>query len=280
MYLSYIDVMNPFVEKSYLDKAQRFVQSYFPQIPVTAVVLGSGLGYFANTLEDKIIINNRDIPHFPRPTVPGHEGKMILGKIGETSVIAIQGRSHYYEGKSFKEITFYVQLLHRLGIKNLILTNAAGGVNPDLKPGNLVLLNDFLNFTQIDILPEDKQPGRFFDDRLADIARQIAKGTGLVLHEGCYCWTTGPSYETHAEVRIIRELGADVVGMSTVPELIIAACLNLKIIGISLVTNLAAGISSTPLTHSEVQAAAEEIKKPYSLYMGKLISAIDTYETN
>ena len=271
--------MNPFAKETRLKEAEEYIQAHLSEIPGTAVVLGSGLGNFADTFKPSVILNNQDIPHFPRPTVVGHEGKLIFGNINTTTLLAIQGRSHFYEGKSFAEITFYVQLLKRLGIKNLILTNAAGGMNPALKPGDLVLLKDFINFTQIDVLPKNQMPETFFSERLSKIAKQTAQMIGLKLHEGSYCWTTGPSYETHAEVKIIHELGADVVGMSTVPELIMGAHLGLNILGISLVTNLAAGISTTPLTHEEVQAVADEIKKPYAKYMGNLIVAIANSET-
>ncbi|MBU0712063.1 purine-nucleoside phosphorylase [bacterium] len=271
--------MNPFAKEAHLKEAEKYIRSYLSEIPGTAVVLGSGLGYFADTLESSVVLNNQDIPHFPRPTVAGHEGKMIFGKIDNTTLLAIQGRSHFYEGKSFAEITFYVQLLKRLGIKNLILTNAAGGMNPALKPGDLVLLNDFINFTQIDVLPSHQLSETFFSEHLSQIAKRTAQKAGLKLHEGSYCWTTGPSYETHAEVRIIHDLGADVVGMSTVPELIMGAHLGLNVLGISLVTNLAAGISATPLTHEEVQAVADEIKEPYANYMSNLIVAIVNSET-
>lgn len=271
--------MNPFAKETDLQEAEHYIRSHFPDIPSTAVVLGSGLGHFADTLKPAVALNNSDIPHFPRPTVSGHEGKMIFGQIKTAPLIAIQGRSHFYEGKSFAEITFYVQLLARLGVKNLILTNAAGGMNPALKPGDLVLLNGFINFTQIDILPKNQLPETFFSERLSLIAKQTARDSGMQLHEGTYCWTPGPSYETHAEVKIIHDLGADVVGMSTVPELIMAAHLGLNILGISLVTNLAAGISAAPLTHEEVKAAADDIKKPYSDYMSNLIVAIANTET-
>lgn len=271
--------MNPFANEAFLQESETYIRSFPVRIPAIAVVLGSGLGYFASNLKTPVILNSRDIPHFPSPTVQGHEGRLIFGNAHNTAVLAIQGRSHYYEGKSLAEVTYYVQLLARLGIKHLILTNAAGGINPVLKPGDLVLLNDFVNFTQIDVLPKNQYPRTFFSKRLAQIAHRIAKETGIALHKGSYCWTCGPSYETHAEVEIIRALGADVVGMSTVPELIMGAYLGLNILGISLVTNLAAGLSTTPLTHAEVQATADEIKEFYSNYMLDLIAAIGSAET-
>ncbi|MCD6441922.1 MAG: purine-nucleoside phosphorylase [Candidatus Marinimicrobia bacterium] len=262
-----------------LAQAEEYILSKVQNVPDTAVVLGSGLGYFANQLTPNVTLNNRDIPHFPQPTVVGHEGKVIFGSIKNANLIAIQGRSHYYEGKTFSEITFYVQLLSHLGVKNLVLTNAAGGMNPVLKPGDLVLLKDYINFTQLEVLPAEQIPQQIFSERLATIAKSVATELKINLSEGVYCWTIGPSYETHAEVQIIRDLGADVVGMSTVPELIVGAYLGLNILGISLVTNLAAGIGATPLTHAEVQAVADEIKKPYSKFMSALIHKIIISET-
>jgi len=270
------DVIAP-AEK--LAQAGEYILSKIQNVPDTAVVLGSGLGYFANQLTPNVTLNNSDIPNFPQPTVVGHEGKIIFGSIKRANLIAIQGRSHYYEGKTFSEITFYVQLLSRLGVKNLVLTNAAGGMNPALNPGDLVLLNDYINFTQLEVLPAEQIPQKIFSERLATIAKSVATGLKINLSEGVYCWTTGPSYETHAEVQIIRDLGADVVGMSTVPELLVGAYLGLKILGISLVTNLAAGIGVEPLTHTEVQAVADEIKEPYSKFMSALIHKIITSET-
>jgi purine-nucleoside phosphorylase len=262
-----------------LVEAEKYILSITTNIPTTAIVLGSGLGYFANKVTPTVVLNNRDIPHFPQPTVVGHDGKMIFGSIQDADIIVIQGRSHYYEGKSFSEITFYVQLLSRLGVKNLVLTNAAGGMNPSLKPGDFVLLNDFINFTQLEVLPSklvSKQP---FSEQLTVIAKNVACDLKITVHQGVYCWTTGPSFETHAEVQIIHDLGADVVGMSTVPEIIIGAYLKMNLLGISLVTNLAAGISAMPLTHREVQLVADETKKPYSEFMSALIRNIVTSET-
>lgn len=262
-----------------LVEAEEYILSKTSKIPTTAVVLGSGLGYFANKVTPTVVLSNRDIPHFPQPTVVGHDGKMIFGSIQDADIIVIQGRSHYYEGKSFSEITFYVQLLYRLGVKNLVLTNVAGGMNPSLKPGDFVLLNDFINFTQLEVLPPKLVPEQPFSEQLTAIAKNVAFNLKITVHQGIYCWTTGPSFETHAEVQIIHDMGADVVGMSTVPEVIIGAYLKINILGISLVTNLAAGISTMPLTHREVQLVADETKKPYSEFMSALIRNIVTSKT-
>jgi purine-nucleoside phosphorylase len=273
------NLMNYTAPEKQLRDAILFLRKRLHVIPSTAIVLGSGLGYFADQLSPEIVLENTEIPHFPQPTVAGHGGKFILGTIDGTRTIAIQGRSHYYEGRSFTEITFYVQVLARLRVKNLILTNAAGGINPALKPGNLVLLNDFINFTQLELISKEQLPESLFSPALAEIAKSTARAQHITLHKGCYCWTTGPSYETHAEVAAMHRLGVDVVGMSTVPEILVAAALNMNILAISLVTNLAAGIRTAPLSHAEVQAAADEIKKPYSNFMRALISNISRSET-
>lgn len=267
------------VPSKQLTEAESYIRSQISFIPTLAIVLGSGLGYFAHQLKPEFILKHSEIPHFPSISVSGHQGNVIFGRISAAELIAIQGRSHYYEGKSLAEVTFYVQLLHRLGIKNLILTNAAGSVNPSLTTGELVLIRNFINFAQLRIIPKELLPEQIFSSKLADIARTVSRQSGIRLMEGTYCWTTGPSYETNAEVQIIRSLGTDVVGMSTLPEALVAAYLGLRVLVISLVTNMATGISATPLSHQEVQAAAEKIKKPYSKFMAILIHQIAASET-
>jgi purine-nucleoside phosphorylase len=259
--------------------AEAYIRSRVSSIPTTAIVLGSGLGYFAHQLKTESTFKCSQIPHFPSVSVAGHQGNIIFGRIAEADLIAIQGRVHYYEGKTLAEVTFYVQLLHRLGIKNLILTNAAGSVNPDLIAGGLIMIRNFINFAQLPIIPEELAPEQIFAPKLAEIARSVSRELGIRLFEGTYCWTTGPSYETNAEVRIIRALGGDIVGMSTLPEALVAAHLGLRVLVISLVTNMATGISTKPLSHHEVQAAAAKIKKPYSKFMSALVLNIVAPET-
>ncbi len=262
-----------------LTEAEAYIRSRVPSIPTIAIVLGSGLGYFAHQLKTEFTFKHSQIPHFPSVSVAGHQGNIIFGRISEAELIAIQGRVHYYEGKTLAEVTFYVQLLHRLGIKNLILTNAAGSVNPDLIAGGITMIRNFINFAQLPIIPDELAPEQIFTPKLAKIARSVSRQLGIRLFEGTYCWTTGPSYETNAEVRIIRALGGDVVGMSTLPEALVAAHLGLQVLVVSLVTNMATGISTTPLSHYEVQAAAAKIKKPYSKFMSALALNIIASET-
>lgn len=269
-----------FVSDHKLDDASRYILKRTDNIPAIAIVLGSGLGHFASALKKETVLNSSDVPNFPKPTVEGHAGKIIIGRSRQQRLIAIQGRSHYYEGKSLSEVTFYVQLLANLGVTTLILTNAAGGINPHLNPGNLVILKDYINFTQLSVLPQKQLPLQPFTPALIAIAKEMKTPPEIVLSEGVYCWTTGPSYETPAEVRALRRLGGDVVGMSTIPEVLVAAALGLNVLGLSLVTNYAAGISQKPLTHQEVQAVADRIKRPYALFIAELIAKLDPYETN
>jgi purine-nucleoside phosphorylase len=262
-----------------LTAAEAYIRVRISAIPTTAVVLGSGLGYFAQKLQTELSIKHSEIPYFPSISVAGHQGNIIFGRISESELIAIQGRSHYYEGKTLAEVTFYVQLLHRLGIKNLVLTNAAGSVNPGIIAGEIVMIRNFINFAQLPIIPDELPPEKIFTPRLAEITRIVSRQADTRLFEGTYCWTTGPSYETSAEVQIIRALGGDVVGMSTLPEALVAAYLGLQVLVISLVTNMATGISNKPLSHQEVQEAAETIKKPYSRFMSTLLLNIIESET-
>ncbi len=256
-----------------LKAALDYIKSQVSQIPETVIILGSGLGYFGENMDIVKSIPTSDIPGYPSPTVQGHKGRLIFGKIKDTYLLAVQGRSHYYEGKPLNSVTFAVQLFAKLGIKNLILTNAAGGVAPHYTPGDFVLINDYINFTQIEVLPGEKQQYPFSPE-LQNIARKTAEELNIQLHEGTYCWTTGPTFETVAEVQAVKSLGGDLVGMSTVPELIVANHLNMNVLGMSLVTNLAAGISLTPLTHEEVQEAADMIKDSYILLISEIINNI------
>ncbi|MDD5765037.1 MAG: purine-nucleoside phosphorylase [Candidatus Marinimicrobia bacterium] len=263
--------INPFSEVEQVAEVEQFIHARVGEIPSTAIVLGSGLGYFAENIEARHTFDSREIPGYPQPTVEGHSGKLIFGTIDGVPLIAIQGRSHFYEGRTIAEVTFYVQLLHQIGVKNLILTNATGGIRPDMRPGDFVVLTDAISFTQIEIFPPQETEKSPFDFELTELAKRVASERKIRLLEGVYCWTTGPSYETSLEIKTMRDFGADVVGMSTVPEALVARHLGMKVLGISLVTNLAAGIGQKPLSHVEVQQAAESIKKPYSIYISAVI---------
>lgn len=256
-----------------ITEAKNYILSKVNQIPEIAVVLGSGLGYFGDKIEPEVILDTSEIPHYPQPTVTGHQGKLIFGKIGEKPVIAVKGRSHFYEGKKLEEVTFYVILFRELGVKKLVLTNAAGGVNPEFLPGDFVIIEDFINFGQIEIL-KNQDCHHLLSLNLIEKASEAAAEMGIKVHKGIYCWTTGPSFETHAEVQAIQKIGGGLAGMSTLPEAMVAKQLGYDILGISLVTNQAAGISKNPLTHEEVKETADSIKEPYYRFMKKVIEKI------
>lgn len=254
-------------------ETELYIRSKVKTIPEIAVVLGSGLGYFGDKIESEVELDTGEIPHYPQPTVTGHQGKLIFGKVGESPVIAVKGRSHFYEGKKLEEVTFYVLLFKELGVKKLVLTNAAGGVNPDFMPGDFVLIEDFINFGQIEVLKNENVTD-LLSLELQNNAIEAAKEMNIKLQKGVYCWTTGPSFETHAEVQAIQKIGGGLAGMSTLPEAIVAKKMGLEVLGISLVTNQAAGISSNPLTHEEVKETADQIKEPYYHFMKNVINKI------
>jgi purine-nucleoside phosphorylase len=239
--------------------------------PTVGLILGSGLGDFADRLDERVAIDYRDVPYFPVSTVHGHAGKLVLGRIGDLRVVAMQGRAHHYEGNSMAQVTFPPRALVTLGARTLVITNAAGGVNRGYKPGDLVVLRDHLNFMQSPLLgPNDDRLGaRFpdmtnaYDPTLRTLAREAGKDLGLELQEGVYAAGTGPQYETPAEVKMLGILGADLVGMSTVPEVIAARHMGARVLGISCVTNMAAGISGEPLSHDEVTETANRVKQTF-----------------
>ncbi len=265
--------MTPHLSKK-ITEAETFLTKELTDIPKIAIVLGSGLAYFADNIQSEKIIDTDDIPHYPTPTVSGHQGKVILGKVGETRILAVKGRSHYYEGKTLDDVTFYVHLFKKLGIETIILTNAAGGVNPNFAPGDFVLINNFINFGQVDLYGVTDY-SNLLSESLQRKALSVAKKNDVNLKQGTYCWTTGPSFETAAEVKAIQKISGDLAGMSTLPEAVVAHQVGLKVLGMSLVTNLAAGISKTPLTHEEVKETADKIKEPYYHFMKNVINSIN-----
>ncbi|MDP9054108.1 MAG: purine-nucleoside phosphorylase, partial [Acidobacteriota bacterium] len=234
--------------------------------PAVAVVLGSGLGAFADALEDNTVIPYADIPGWPHSTAIGHAGKLIVGSIGGLPVAALSGRAHLYEGYTAQDAAFGVRTLARLGVQSIVLTNAAGGVNPALSPGQLVLISDHINLMGQNPLTgaNDEALGPRFPDmsdaypkRYREAARAAGREMGLELAEGVYAALPGPSYETPAEIRYLRAIGADLVGMSTVPETIAANHMGMNVLGISCVTNFAAGVADRKLDHSDVLAVGE-----------------------
>jgi purine-nucleoside phosphorylase len=253
--------------KEKIKEAVDYLKPLLHNSPKVAIVLGSGLGQFSESIENPVVIPTAEIPHYPRSTVPGHAGRWFSGNIGGVPVIAVQGRVHFYEGYQLQQVTFPVHLLASLGIKTLILTTASGGLNPSFRPGDLMVIRDQLNFTFNNPLigrPEDQLGPRFpdmlhcYDPELAELAHKVGRDLGLALQSGVFCWVTGPAYETAAEVRMLRMLGGDAVSMSTAPEVIVARQRYLRVMGISLITNLGTGMTASKLTHEEVTSTANQ----------------------
>ena len=268
------------------EKAQAAAQFIFSKTklrPKIALVLGSGLGAFADEFARAVKIPYGDIPYFPRSTAIGHAGKMVIGEVGDTAVIAMQGRVHLYEGYSIHEVAFPVRVFARLGVQAAILTNAAGGILRELTQGRLVLISDHINLQGANTLsgPNDERFGpRFpdmtssYDKKFRAIAAAEAARAGTVMPEGVYAALAGPSYETPAEIRYLRAIGADLVGMSTVPEVITARHSNIRVLGISCVTNAAAGVIDRPLIHAEVLEVAERVKGQFIALLRAVIPRI------
>lgn len=245
-----------------LNQLQNLMQNRKPE---TAIILGSGLGSIADNLQNKLIIKYEEIEGFPKSTVAGHNGQFVIGKIDNKEILCMQGRFHLYEGHDPKVIAKVIQALKHIGIKELIITNAAGSLNPDFYPGEIMLITDHINFSGCNPLlgvNDEKIGPRFFDmsnaydKELQEKARNIAKRKNINLHEGTYLMVLGPNFETAAEIRAFRILGADAVGMSTVPEVLAAVHCGIKVLAISALTNFGTGIQATPLSHEETLSGA------------------------
>ena len=263
-----------------LGAAVRFVQSRTALRPTIGLVLGSGLGAFARSLEKATAIPYGEIPHFPVSTAVGHTGELVLGHCQGVPVAVLSGRAHVYEGYSFQQVVFPVRVLGRLGVKTLILTNAAGSVNVNYKPGELMVIGDHINLMGGNPMTgpnEDELGQRFFDmseaydPRLREIAEKACWKAGVTVRKGVYLALSGPSYETPAEIRMLRTLGADAVGMSTVPEVIAARHMGIRVLGISCITNMAAGVTKRPLDHREVLEVGEKVKAGLLDVLGRVI---------
>lgn len=246
-----------------------FLQPRLRQPPAVGLILGSGLGGLAEAVKSGIRIPYDDIPHFPVSTVAGHVGCLVVGVLEGVDVLIMQGRVHYYEGYPLEEVTYPVRVMQQLGVKILVVTNAAGGLNPGFRPGDMMLITDHLNFLGANPLrgPNPTPPGpRFvdlneaYDPELRRLALEAARRENMVLQVGIYAAVPGPSYETPAEVRFLRWAGADAVGMSTVPEVIVARHGGLRVLGLSGITNLASGMAAAPMNHAEVLAVANRIQ--------------------
>lgn len=273
---------------SLFDRAQtaaRFIQQQIKSEIDVAVVLGSGLGAFAETLEDKLIIPYEEIPDFARSTVEGHSGRLVAGRLpgASVNVAVMQGRFHYYEGYSLEEVTLPVRAFGALGVKKLVLTNAAGGVNQNFKAGDLMLITDHINLMMVSPLrgSHDQRLGARFPDMsevysraYRQTARMAAVELGLRLEEGVYMALQGPNYETPAEVRMLRLLGADAVGMSTVPEAIVACQMGMQTLGISLITNAAAGVEEGPISHEDVMQMGQRVSKQFCELLARIVAKL------
>jgi purine-nucleoside phosphorylase len=247
------------------------------------LVLGSGLGPFADAMTDAFSVNYADIPHFPASSVIGHAGRLVGGTVRGRHVIALSGRAHYYEGHDLRTVTFAVRVLSRLGIRTLVLTNAAGGINTAFTEGALMVIDDHINGMGSNPLmgPHDDRLGARFPDmtevysrRLRAIAEDAAREHGLSLQHGVYLAVHGPSYETPAEIRAFRVLGADAVGMSTVPEAIVARQMSMEVLGISCITNMAAGVLPQALNHEEVMATTRRVRGEFSALLEGIIGRL------
>ncbi|MDP2891583.1 MAG: purine-nucleoside phosphorylase [Bacillota bacterium] len=253
-------------------------------IPETAVVLGSGLGTLADAVENGISIPYEEIPGFLASTTPGHAGKLLLGRIGKKPCVLMQGRFHYYEGYRLQDTVFPIRLFKLLGVKTIVLTNAAGGINLSFEAGDLMLIRDHINFSgnnpligmnEEDFGPRFPDMSHAYSRRLNGLMRQAAEICGIRLKEGVFVMMSGPSFETPAEIRMLRMIGADAVGMSTVPEAIAAAQCGLETVGVSCITNLAAGVSDRTLSHEEVLEAGLAASEKFKNLLLQFIKMID-----
>jgi purine-nucleoside phosphorylase len=258
-------------------------------VPRVGIILGSGLGGFAAQVEAAVAIAYAEIPHFPQSTVEGHSGKLVLGTIGGVPVAVLQGRVHAYEGYAMEQVTFPTRVLGLLGVRTLIVTNAAGGIRADIAQGSLVAISDHINLTGMNAALGPNEPRfacapnagqRFFDmteaysPRLRGLAHAEAERQGIALSEGVYVAVLGPSYETPAEIRAFRTLGADLVGMSTVHEVIVARHMGIEVLGISLVTNAAAGVLNEPIHHEEVMEMGRRVERQFTGLLTALVPQI------
>jgi purine-nucleoside phosphorylase len=267
------------------EHAARVIRARTKLEPRIALVLGSGLGGFADEFEEAVAVPYEEIPGFMRSTAQGHAGRLVIGKVNEVPVLAMQGRVHYYEGYSLEEVTFPVRTFKLLGAKTLILTNASGGINVQLSQGTLMVISDHLNLMGDNPLrgPNDDRFGPRFPDMTAVYSHELqalvveeAKALGVEVRRGIYGALSGPSYETPAEIHLLRSLGADAVGMSTVPEAIVARHMGLEVLGISCITNMAAGISDEPIKHEDVMATGDRVRETFAQLVRRVVNRIHT----
>jgi purine-nucleoside phosphorylase len=274
---------NPLTIYERAARAAQFIRSRANADASVGIVLGSGLGAFAEDLEQPVAIPYDEIPGFAHATVEGHAGRLVLGAAEGVTVAAMQGRFHFYEGYGLEDVTFPIRVLKLLGVRTLILTNAAGSLNTELSPGSLMVISDHINLMGVNPLigPNDERFGPRFPDltstyepALQTIVMEEAKAVDVEIRRGVYAALSGPSYETPAEIHMVRTLGADAVGMSTVPEAIVARHMDIQVIGISCITNLAAGVSNRPVDHSQVIATGERVRVQFTELIRRVIARL------
>lgn len=269
--------------ENYYQKASEsaeYIKSKITHQPEIGIVLGSGLGPLADDMTDVIDIDYKEIPNFPVSTVEGHAGKLVFGKLGSKYVLAMKGRFHYYEGYDVAQVVFPIRVMKLLGINNLVVTNAAGGINRDFSSGALMLIKDHISFFVPSAL-RGKNMSEFgtrfpdmseaYSKELRTLAKKVAEESSVQVFEGVYAFAQGPMYETPAEIRALGILGADAVGMSTVPEVITAGHAGMKVLGISCITNMAAGILDQPLNHQEVMKTAKKVEKAFTTLVRNIV---------
>ena len=276
--------MNPALEHfDRIEAAAAVIRAVCPTPPDVAIVLGSGLGDFAQAPRSPVVLDYREIPYWPAPGVAGHDGQLVLGHVAGRLIAVLSGRAHYYEGHGLGEVVFATRVLGRLGVRQLILTNAAGGINTAFGAGALMVIDDHINLLGTNPLigPNDERFGPRFPDmtevysrRLRAVADAASQAVGVALVHGVYAAMPGPSYETPAEIRYLRTIGADAVGMSTVAEAIAARHLGLEVLGISCITNMAAGVSPEPLQHDDVLATARQVRGSFIALLDAIIERL------
>jgi purine-nucleoside phosphorylase len=266
-----------------VNEAASFVQAQVATPPAIAIVLGSGLGAFADRLGNATVLEYVAIPHWPASKVIGHAGRLVLGEVARRQVAVLSGRAHFYEGHPLTTVTFATRVLGRMGIRTLILTNAAGGINTAFSPGTLMVIDDHINLMGSNPLvgPNEDRFGLRFPDmtevyskRLRAIADEASSGAGVPVRHGVYAALHGPSYETPAEIRFLRAIGADAVGMSTAPEAIVARHMGMEVLGISCITNPAAGVLPTPLHHDEVMEVARRVGAEFIRLLEEIVARL------
>ncbi|MFC5405680.1 purine-nucleoside phosphorylase [Cohnella soli] len=266
-----------------MEEAKKHILSQIDVQPRIGLILGSGLGELADDIEHAVRIPYATIPHFPVSTVEGHAGQLVIGQLHGKAVIAMQGRFHYYEGYSMQEVTFPVRVMRALGVDYLFVSNACGGMNPSFKPGDLMLISDHLNMTGANPLIGANEPtlgprfpdmSRAYTPELLSFVKEIAASLGIEVQQGVYAGISGPAYMTPAELTMLRKLGGDAVGMSTVPEVIVASHMAMKVIGISCVTDMAIGEELEPLTHEQVIEVANRTKPRFIALVKEIVARL------